>query len=200
MAIVARSRATSRSVGASAREAERAGRVGREDAVEDERMKVHVEIQRAPEALDGGDGAAPTVRDAALTRPAAVEAQESARVDREHGATEPMIPGEQVAQAMREAQHPLPDRDGRQHVVDEMRGALGHAPAAAARADGARLARKRHEALGVAGIAPEPGEAAAPDATREEVAELLFDEGRQTPVVVRPAVRRKVARCARTIP
>ena len=34
-------------------------------------------------------------------------------------------------------QHPPPDRDVRQHVIDETRGGLGHAPAPAARAEAA---------------------------------------------------------------
>jgi ribulose 1,5-bisphosphate carboxylase large subunit-like protein len=41
---------------------------------------------------------------------------------------------------MRHREHPLPHGDvGRQHVIDQVGGALGHPPAAAARAEAATL-------------------------------------------------------------
>ncbi len=56
-------------------------------------------------------------------------------------------------------------RTAGRYMVDEMRRALGHPPAAAARADRARFARERHQAFRVARIAAEAREAVRPDAT-----------------------------------
>ena len=64
-----------------------------------------------------------------------------------------------------------------------MRGALGHAAAAAARTEAAALARERHEALGVTLGALKPREAAGPDAAGEEVTELLLDKRRQSAAI-----------------
>jgi len=51
--------------------------------------------------------------------------------------------------------------------------------AAATRTEAAPLARERHEPIGPAGIAPEPGEAAREEAAAQERAELGVDEPRQ---------------------
>ncbi len=155
-----------------------AGAIGRKDTVGYERMEMHVEIDRTPEALNRGDGAGLAGNDAVAARPAAVEAPERTDVNREDGAAERVVPREHVAQPKREAQHPLSDRHGRQYVIDEVGGALGHAAATAARAHGARLARERHEPLGVAGVAAKAGEASGPHATSEELVELTLDERR----------------------
>jgi len=90
-----------------------------------------------------------------------------------------VIPRELVAQAMRQGEHPLADRHRRQHSVDQMRGALGHPPAAAAGAGRAALTRKSHEALGVAVVALKASEAPGPHAAGEKVAELALDKRRQ---------------------
>ncbi len=131
-------------------------------------MEVHVQIDGAPEALDGRDGAAPAAGHAPATGAAALKAKERPCVDTEHRPAEPMVPGAEIAQAVRQAQHPLADRDRRQHMVDEVRRPLSHPPPAAARADGARLARERHQALGVTGIAAKACEAMLSHATGEE--------------------------------
>ena len=51
--------------------------------------------------------------------------------DADDGAAQPVIPGEQVPQPVRERQHPLADRDVRKNLIDQMRRALSH-PATAA--------------------------------------------------------------------
>ncbi len=57
-----------------------------------------------------------------------------------------------------------------------MRRTLGHPPAAAARAEPAPFAGKRHQPLGVAVPALETREAACPGAAGQEVTKLLLDE------------------------
>jgi len=156
-------------------------------------MEVDVQIEGAPEALDRRHGARLPGGDALAAGAAPIERAERADVEGEDLAAERVIPSEHVAQAKRQAQDPLPDRDGGEHVLDEMGGALGHATPAAARADRTRLARERHEPLGVAGVAVEAGEAVRPDAAGEELAELALDERRDAAAGLgRPQERREV--------
>jgi hypothetical protein len=82
-----------------------------------------------------------------------------------------------------------------QHAVHEAGGALGHAPAAAARTDAAPLAGKGNQPLLGTGVARQAGEAVGPDAAGEELAELLLHELRQAGTSARRAAsRRKVSR------
>ena len=99
--------------------------------------KMDVQVEPAAEALDHGEGARVAIAYTVLPDLAAVEFQKGPDEDAEDGAAEVVVPGEPVAQAVGEAQHPLADRDVRQHAVHEARGALGHASAAAARAEAA---------------------------------------------------------------
>jgi len=79
---------------------------------------------------------------------------------------------------MRQAQHPLAYRHMWQDAVHEARGALGHAPAAAARAEATALAGEGHQPLEGAVATAEAREAVCQDAAREEVSELLLHECR----------------------
>jgi hypothetical protein len=101
-------------------------------------------------------------------------------VDSDHRSTQIVIPCEQVPQAIREAQHPLPNRHVGQHVVDQVRRTFGHAAAAATRAKAASLARERQEAIVAARIAVKTGESCGQTPTREELAELALNESRET--------------------
>ncbi|MFZ1058261.1 MAG: hypothetical protein WAP47_03600 [Candidatus Rokuibacteriota bacterium] len=181
---MARSRATSSSLGERGRvEAEAAGRVLAEHPVEGEGVEVDVQVEPAPEALDDGEGAGVAVTDARSVGLAVVEVQESPDEDAEDGAAEAVVPGEQVAQAVGEAQDPLADGDAGQHTIHEVGGALGHAPTAAARAEATALAGEGDQPLQGAGVAPEPREAVGEDAAGEELAELLLDEAGQAGAV-----------------
>ena len=64
----------------------------------------------------------------------------------------------------------------RQDAIHETRGALGHAPAPAARTEAAALAREWNQPLESAVAAAEPCEAMRQDAAREEIPELSLDE------------------------
>jgi len=106
----------------------------------------------------------------------ALEAEQHAHVHAEHRARECVIPRQQIAQPVRHAQHPLAHGHLRKHLVDQARGALGHAPAATARAEAPTLARERHQPLEHAVGAAQAREPVDQHAARQEVAELLLHE------------------------
>jgi len=133
-------------------------------------------LEPAAEALDHRHGAAAPVAHAAAVGPAPVEAEDGADVDGKHGAAEPVVPGEEIAQAVGQREYPLAHGDVGQHRVDEVRSQLRHAPPAAAGAEPPPFTGERHEALVGAVPAPDAGEAPAERATRQELAELPLDE------------------------
>ena len=73
-------------------------------------------------------------------------------------------------------EHVQADRLLGQDVVDEMRGGLGHAACAAARAEHAALATERHELLMPAGFALDAQESVFETPTLEVRLELFHDE------------------------
>ena len=144
--------------------------------VENEGVKMYVEIERAPKSLDDRHRATAPVHHAILARSPAEEAE-----NRPHGpahdcAAQGVIPGQPVTQAQRQTQHPLPHGHPREHPVDEMRGALRHAPSTTALAKRASLTAEGHQAVEPTPRAPEPREAPAERATPQEVAKLLLHE------------------------
>jgi hypothetical protein len=94
-----------------------------------------------------------------------------------------VVPRHEVAQAGRDRQHPLAQRHGRQHAIDEVRRPFGHAPAAAARAEAPALAREGHEALEAAARAAQAREAVGEHAAGEKGAQLALDERRHAAAV-----------------
>ena len=81
-----------------------------------------------------------------------------------------------VHESLGERHHPLADRLLGQDVVDEMRGGLGHAACAAARAEAAAFATERHELLMPAGLALDAQESVFETPTLEVRLELFHDE------------------------
>src|SRR5439155_11054805 len=140
-----------------------------EDPVEHERVEVDVQVQPTPEALDHGDGASLRALQAAPACAAAVVAEDRPDVHRQYRAAEPVVPGDEVPEAMGHCENPLPHGYARQHLVHEVRGLLGHASTAAAWAEAPPLARERHEPFVGAVAAAHSGKAARQDATREEL-------------------------------
>ena len=139
---------------------------------------MYVEFEPAPEALHDGDRAALAVRDAAAPAAPTVPAENRANEHAEHGAAERVVEREAVAQPVRHGEHPLAHGDEGQGGLDEVRCLLGHAPATAARADGACLTGEWDEAFEPAGVTPHTGEAPVERAAAEEIAELALDEAR----------------------
>ena len=81
-----------------------------------------VEIESPAEALDDRHAAGLAAAPPASARVSSLEGKEGTHVDPEHGAAQGVILGHEVAKAVGQAQHPLADRDARQHVIDEARG------------------------------------------------------------------------------
>ena len=61
-------------------------------------------------------------------------------------------------------------------MIDEVRGALGHPPPAAARTDRSGFAGKRNQPVGTTRAAPKAGKAPGEPATAQKVAKRLLDE------------------------
>ena len=92
--------------------AQRPGAVLSEHAVQDERMGVQIQIQGRSKALDEGDGPAPPVRHALFLAGAPLqETEHRPDEDSDHRAAQRVIPGEHVANPMRQAQDPLAHGD-----------------------------------------------------------------------------------------
>ncbi len=150
------------------------------DAVEHERVEVHVEVQRVAEALDEGHGASPGPPDrAVLPGTAAVGGEHSTDELPQHHRCEGGIVGEAVAQGVGECQDPLADGHLGEHAVDEVGGGVGHAAAEAGGAEPASLAGEGDDLITSAVVAVDPKKPVGEDAALEEAAELALDESRQ---------------------
>ncbi len=62
----------------------------------------------------------------------------------QHGAAEAVVVGQPIAQPDGERQDPLANRQAAEHAVDQVRGALAHAPAAACPSGGETLRDRIH--------------------------------------------------------
>ena len=114
--------------------------------VEHETMQVDVDIGRRAESLDerhragvGGPSLAPCLLEQ--------EPCNDPVHDTQHRGEQLRVGGEQNPQRDRKRQDPLPDRHARDHVIDQIRGCLGHAPRPAGWAETPSLARKRDQLL-----------------------------------------------------
>jgi hypothetical protein len=93
-------------------------------------MEVDVQVQGVPEALHEGDGPALTAGHAPLPPSATAQRREDGpQKEIQHGARELGVVGEPVAEREREREHPLADRDLREHALHQMGGRVAHAPA-----------------------------------------------------------------------
>jgi hypothetical protein len=145
----------------------------REHAVEHQRVHVDIEVHRTTESLDDGDAATAGTRHALVPHPPAEVSLDGA-VKNAHDRSAAIVPpGEHIAQTTRQREDPLPYRNIRQHVVDEMRRAFGHTPAAAARTEAAALAGEGDETFRVASPASEAREAAREEPAPQERAGVV---------------------------
>jgi hypothetical protein len=94
-----------------------------------------------------------------------------------------MLPGHEVAELMRQAQYPLADGYDGEHLVDEVSGALDHAPATARGTEASSLARERNEAFEAAVATPHSRKPIGQHAALEEATQLALYEARQTSTV-----------------
>src|SRR2546429_8198430 len=90
-----------------------------ENAVDEQAMKVNIQLEATPEALDHRHGAASPVAHARAAGSAAIEAEHRAHGDAEHRAAERVIEREEGAPAGGQGAHPLTHGGGREGVVHE---------------------------------------------------------------------------------
>jgi hypothetical protein len=156
-----------------------AGRVRREHPIRHQRMDVNIKIEGTPEALQDRHCAETAAPDAAPLRARPQPPAHRAQIHDDHRTAQRMVPRDEIPQPRRQREHPLADRDGGKHAVDEMRGALRHPPASTTRTEPPAFAGKRHQSIDAAGRTPKPRESAGQAAAREELPELALDELRQ---------------------
>jgi len=146
-------------------------------------MEMNIELEATAKPLDHRHGATLSVAHARGGCSAAIEAKHGAHGDAEHRAAERVIVGEEIAQSVRQGEHPLAHGDVWQDVIDETGGLLRHAATATTRAEPPLLARERDQALEGTALAPNACEAPAQRPTRDELAKLALDEAGE-PVTV----------------
>jgi hypothetical protein len=78
-------------------ERKRAVRLSHEEAVDRQRVEVHVQVQRTTKALDDRDCAGTAAWVTRCLGSLSVEALQCTRVDRKHGSAEVVIPGQPIA-------------------------------------------------------------------------------------------------------
>ena len=109
-------------------------------------MQVDVQIGRRAKALDQSER--PGVGCATFEpRLPDHKARDDPVDDAQHRREQLGVHGEEDAKPDRKRQHPLPDRHVRDDLIDQVRGALNHAPGAARGAKSATLAGKRDQLL-----------------------------------------------------
>ncbi len=146
-------------------------------------MKVDVGVQGAAKSLNQSHGSAVRLLDAAaLTSSATRRGEHRSHEHLKDGAHEGRVVRETVAKGKGEGEHPLADRHLGKHAIDQMRSRVGHAPAAARRAERTPFARIRHEPILAAIIAVNANEAVREDAAVEELPQLALDEPRHGPL------------------
>ena len=129
-----------------------------EHTVDDQRVEVHVQVQRAPEPLNHHHRSAAPVGHAGAPGTGPQEAKDRPDIHPRHRPAQLVVPRQQVPQPMREAQDPLTHGDIGQYVIDQVRRALRHPSTAATGTEAAALARERHEAIVSAAVAVEARE------------------------------------------
>jgi hypothetical protein len=112
-------------------------------------MKMHVQVQRAAKALHQGDR---TALPRAPCKPGFADQESADRAvhDPQCLTHRGRIAGEQEAQRKGNTQHPLTHRHRGQHLIDQQRRTLHHAPGAATGTEAAALAAEGDQFLGAA--------------------------------------------------
>ncbi len=120
---------------------------------------MHVEVQRASEALDDRHASGASVDYPAANRAPTLEAKDGAEEDPQHCAGELVIPRASPPEPEGKCEDPLAMTYSRQNVIDEVGGARAHATSRAAQANAATFARERDESFGSTPTAAEAREA-----------------------------------------
>ena len=170
------------------------GRGARVHAVEEQRVKVNIEIRGSTKSLDGRNAAAATPHQASPRRPPSLPAEDGAQEDAQHRARQGRVEGELVAHRHRHGKDPLADGHARQDAIDEVRGELAHAPPAARRTEPAATAAEGHHRRVPAALTLHAQQTVLEPATLEVRLELAPNERRPPTRPVRPARPRQEGR------
>jgi hypothetical protein len=174
----------------------RTGRGARVDALEDQRVEVHVEVRGAAEPLNRGDRPAAGADQPPPSRAAPQPAEDGAQEDAQHGARQRRVERKLIAHGHRHGEDPLADRHVREDAIHEVGGERAHAPAAVGGTKCAPFAREPHDGGVSTPLTAHAQQAVGEDAAPEIRLELAPDE-RRPPVPSVPPVRaRKVGRWA----
>ena len=139
-------------------------------------MQVHVEVERASEALYHGHRARPGTAGARQVGSPDQIGLDGAENYRETARERLGLGCKQKPERVREAEYPPADRYVREYVIDEMRRRLDHASSTAARAEAAALAGEGDQVLVAAAVALHTNEAVFQATARQIVLELALDE------------------------
>lgn len=149
---------------------------GHVNPVEGEGVEVHVQVEAAAEALDERDAAAAGA--IAGLGEGALQLEELLSEEPQQARFELRVACDAHVEVGRQGEDVLPQRDVREHMVDEVRGGLGRAPGGAAGAERAVLAGKGDEALLLALRAADADEAFGQNAAVEVAAQGAADVAR----------------------
>ena len=155
-------------------------------------MEMDIQVQGRAKPLNEGDGTAlhPSLTPP-ISRTPSLRGKEGTEKGSKGVAGECCVVGTSVAKRVGEGEDPLADGHFRQHAVHEMRGGVGHAPAAARRAEATPFAREGDEAIESTVIAAKPQEAVGEDSAFEVGAEFFLDEvGQRALALPRPREER----------
>ena len=158
-------------------------RRGREHAVDDHAVEVQVGIEAGAEAVDEGHGCEPC-RGARTGAVRAQAGRHRAQEQPQGGALEVGVALQEIAQVLGHREHPLSQRQVRQHAIGQMRCGLYHAPRVARGAHAAPLAGERDQEIVAALPAPGPGKAMGEDAAFQVTAGLPLHVFRHRPRIV----------------
>jgi hypothetical protein len=142
-----------------------------------------VQVQRRTEALEESHGAALLGTQVPVLPNAPAQLREERLQERAQDlAREAGVVGAAVAQGVGEGEDPLAHRHLGEHAVDEVRGSVGHAAAAARGTEAAAFAGERHEPIVPTRVAVQAQKAVGEDPAAKKGAELLLDETRRWPL------------------
>jgi hypothetical protein len=123
-------------------------------SIEEDRMDVGVELEVRRRALERHHGAAAPSATEVPLQPLLVETQHHPDEDARERRQERTVVAETLSPRERHREHPLPQRDRRQHVLDEVRRGRAHLPPETRRAEPAALAAERHQPRLFASVTP----------------------------------------------
>ena len=149
-------------------------------AIDHTNVEVHMAIQAGAEPVDEGHRANVQRRPVHLRRPRAVGLQamrNNAQEDAQHHVEHNPVALHEVAQPLRDRQHPLAHRQAGKDLIRQVRRRLHHAPGVARGAHASALAGIGYEVVVSAVITPRPGKAMGKDAAFQILAKRQTDIG-----------------------